>query len=204
MKKLLPLSLILFAAVVFSSCSRKEVAKQEIEGLTQHEIDSLIFGFPFYVSKAYKTNGSTTVDVLEDPNIQVYQNAVFLTFNHGTVTYYTGSKTPNTQFPATAKTYFLNMRFSRPSNLSYHWDDTKKTIVVESNGPSDLPIIASGKSAYLDTSNLNITRNYEEAKNAIIPPSMTFIYGDYTIEMKPMWVYDSAPFMEQQNYVVVF
>jgi hypothetical protein len=208
MQKLLLLASIILTAIALSCCSRKEVAAvQETSQYTLDEIDSIWRGYPFYVSKAYKITGTDTVDLLKDSIIQIYQNAVFLTFSNdfktGSITRYGGKPITHIQYPG-AKVFDLNMRFSLPTALRFHWDDAKKTIAVESGPNSDLFIIKEGKKGYLDMSKFNISRSFEEAKNAVVPKSMTFIYEDYIIEMRPMFVIGEDPIQTHHKYLVVF
>lgn len=206
MKKQFAFILIILAALTYNSCSHKTVEKEEEVGdeVTRQYIDSVIRGQNFTVSEAYKIVGKDSIDLLADPIYKAYNEAVCLTFFQGYVNFFGSKPIPNTQFPATAKTFLVNTRIMLPTNMTYSWDDTKNTYVFESNGTSSyFPIIPSGKKAYLDKSKFNLT-DYETAKNALVKPSITFDFEDYVIVMKPMWAYYQEPNQQVTKEFVVF
>ncbi|MCE6987991.1 hypothetical protein [Dyadobacter sp. CY323] len=218
MKKRLFSALTLFCACWLASCSHKTVEKEDVvaEEFDKERFYSQLGTTPFYISKAYRVVGKDTTDLLKDSIMVLYRDAVLLTFwagsgsaGVGEVKFYGGSvwKNPPFQFPAppTARAFHTNMKFSRPTSMHFNWDETKKTVVVTSSGPDDVfRMVPPGKSAYLDTSRYHYTYDFEAAK-AGVDQSMTWIYEDYTIVMKPCYVFyidpDSASW---ERGVVVF
>jgi hypothetical protein len=190
MKKLF-LFTLLCLAFMGNSCSNKEVAKQEEEDdFSMEEFNKYLRRVPFNVAKAYRVVGKDTIDLLKDPIFKAYNEAVFLTFFEGPILFYGGKPIPNTQFKASARTFTLNTRISLPTNLDYYWDENLKTVVIASTGTSSyFPIIPDGKKAMLDKSTFDLDHTFEEDQNAVKPSSMTFLFEDYVIEMRPMWQY---------------
>jgi hypothetical protein len=206
MKRLCLYSIILSIAIVSVSCNEKTVGVQDVQdGLTKKEIDSLMRPFRFTVSEAYKVNGLDTINLLDDTLFVAYNNAVCLAFWETSVLFHGGHLTTNTEFAPTAKTMYINNKIPLPAGIRFEWDNAKDTYKFESNGNSSyFPIIPAGKVAYLDKSKLNLTHNFEEAKNAVIKPSITFDYDDYIVVMKPMWYYKEDPGNTAFQYLVAF
>ncbi|MEO6288170.1 MAG: hypothetical protein ABIN80_03630 [Dyadobacter sp.] len=202
MKKLLFSALILSAALFAGSCTDKTIEKEEVaaDEFDKEKFYSQLGTVPFYISKAYRVVGQDTINVLADPLMVLYRDAVFLTFSAGSgssgvgyVQFYGGSIWTNPPFAPPARAFSTNMKFSRPTSMTFNWDDTKKTVVITSSGPDDVfHLVPPGKSAYLDTSRFHYTYDFEAAK-AGADQSMTWVYDDYTIVMKPMYIFYKSP-----------
>ena len=202
MKKLLFSALILSGAFFIGSCTDESVEKKEVvaEEFDKERFYSQIRTVPFYISKAYRVVGQDTINVLADSLKVLYRDAVYVTFQAsggsseiGYVHYYAGSAWTNPPFAPPAKAFSTEMKFSRPTNMTFNWDNTRKTVVVTSSGPDDaFRLVPPGKSAYLDTTRFHYKYDFEAAK-AGADQSMTWIYDDYTIVMKPMYIFYKHP-----------
>jgi hypothetical protein len=202
MKKLLFSALILSSAFFVGSCTDKAVEKEKVatEEFDKEKFYSQIRMVPFYISKAYRVVGQDTINVLADPLMVLYRDAVFLTFSAssgsggiGYVQFYGGSIWNNPPFAPPARAFSTNMKFSRPTSMTFGWDDTKKTIAITSSGTDEaFHLVPPGKSAYLDTSRFHYNYDFEAAK-AGADQSMTWVYDDYTIVMKPMYIFYVNP-----------
>ena len=202
MRKLLRSTFILCAALFVASCAEETVDKAKVSADTfdKERFYSQIASVPFYISQAYRVVGQDTIDVLAEPLMGLYRDAVYVTFlassgssGIGYVQYYAGSPMSNSPFAPPARAFGTNIRFSRPTNMRFNWDDTKKTVVITSLGPDQaFKLVPPGKSAYLDTSRFNYNYDFEAAK-AGADQSLTWIFEDYTIVMKPMYIYQIDP-----------
>ena len=202
MKKLLLSALILSAALFTGSCTDKTVEKAEVaaEEFDKERFYSQLGTVPFYISKAYRVVGQDTINVLQDSIMVLYRDAVYVTFwagggssDVGYVQFYSGSAWTNPPFAPPARAFGTNMKFSRPTSMTFNWDDTKKTVVITSSGSDEaFHLVPPGKSAYLDTSRFHYNYDFEAAK-AGADQSMTWIYEDYTIVMKPMYIFYKYP-----------
>lgn len=217
-KKSLNLFVFVLLAWLQYSCAEKNVAKQEKPPvkLNRDSVNALI-GHRFYVSEAYRHIGRDSVNMLEEDTIlKVFQRAVFLQFrlNEGYVNFWGGSPIPNTEMPGTALTFNLNIRIELPTGLEMHWDDEKSTVVVEAKRTGNyLPMIVPGKIAHLDPASFHIYKTLQQARDAVVKPSMKFIYEDndpklgkvtYKITLKPAYEYYRMPNQQGTAKFVVF
>lgn len=202
MKKLLLSSFILSSAFFVSSCTETKVEKQAVadQEFDKERFYGQLASVPFYISKAYRVVGQDTTNVLADSLMVLYRDAVYVTFTAssgssgiGYVQFYAGSVWTNSPFAAPARAFGTNIRFPRPTSMTFKWDDTKKTVVITSSGSDQaFHLVPPGKSAYLDTSRFNYNYDFEAAK-AGADQSMTWTYDDYTIVMKPMYIFYKNP-----------
>jgi hypothetical protein len=202
MKKLLFSALILSSAFFAGSCTDQTVEKEKVaaEEFDKEKFYSQLRTVPFYISKAYRVVGQDTINVLADPLMALYRDAVYVTFvassgsgGIGYVQYYAGSIWTNPPFAPPARAFSTNMKFSRPTSMTFNWDETRKTVVITSSGSDEaFHLVPPGKSAYLDTSRFHYNYDFEAAK-AGADQSMTWIYDDYTIVMKPMYIFYKFP-----------
>ncbi|WP_031527839.1 hypothetical protein [Dyadobacter crusticola] len=200
------LALLIFVA----SCSQDQIVHRE--AAVKLDKDSVIHqlgSHRFFISEAYRFVGSDSADLMQiDPKFDIYRKEVYLAFRtSGSVLYWFGTEIDERAQQGASYTFSMNIRIERPIGLRVHWDDEKGTAVVESEPNSPLPMIVLGKKAYLETSTYKIYPTLEEARNASVRGSATFIYEDddaklgkvtYKIKLKPMYQYYRAP--DQQNH----
>ncbi|TLV03516.1 hypothetical protein [Dyadobacter luticola] len=199
MKRLLFSTLILASVFFAISCAHKTVDKQDVavEEFDKNKFYGQLNNVPFYISQAYRVVGKDTVNVLADSIMRFYRDAVYVTFRDdngsdgiGYVQFYVGKEWDSPTIPVTppARAFYLNMKFSRSTSMTFQWDDTRKTVVVNSSGVDEaFRLVPPGKTAYLDTSRYHYKYDFEAAKTGA-DQSMTWIFEDYTIVMKPMYV----------------
>lgn len=218
MKKMILLFALLSLASLLFSCSDKPVAKQDKPPikLNKDSVNALI-GHRFYVSEAYRHVGNDSVDLFKvDTVLRIFQRAIFLQFrlNEGYVNFWGGSPIPNTEMPGNALTFGLNIRIEQPTGLEMHWDDQKSTVVVESKRTGYyLPMVIPGKTGYLDPESFRMYKTLQQARDAVIKPSMKFIYEDqdpklgkvtYKVTLKPAYEYYRQPNQQAYAKFVVF
>jgi hypothetical protein len=154
----------------------------------------------------------------EDTLLREYANAAYLNFfiskGKGHLMFHGGHPIPNTVMPSNALTFSLNIRIYLPMQMELKWDDEKGTLWVESYGiTSYLPMIVPAKKGYLDPASFLLYWSMDEAKNAVIKPSIKFIYENddpklgkvtYKVTLKPMYEYYRAPNQQGNANFVVF
>lgn len=219
--------LVLFAAMVLSAalqygCSQKEVGKQDAPEpvkLNRDSVSMMLSRRSFYVTDAWRIAGKDSVDLFkEDTLLREYANAAYLNFfiekGKGQLMFHGGKPIPNTVMPGNAKTFNLNIRIYLPTQMELKWDDEKGTLWVETIGTTSyLPMIVPAKKGYLDTSSFLIYWTLNEARDAVVKPSMKFIYEDndpklgkvtYKVTLKPMYEYYRTPNQQADADFVVF
>jgi hypothetical protein len=219
--------LILFASLVLSAalqygCSTKEVGKQDTAEpvkLNRDTVSMLLRGTSFYVTEAWQIAGKDSVDMFkEDSLLREYANAAYINFfiskGKGQLMFHGGHPIPNTVMPGNALTFSLNIRIYLPMQMELKWDDEKGTLWVESYGTTSyLPMIVPAKKGYLDPASFLLYWSMDEAKNAVIKPSIKFIYENddpklgkvtYKVTLKPMYEYYRAPYQQNDANFVVF
>ncbi|MHA4739856.1 hypothetical protein [Dyadobacter sp. MSC1_007] len=218
MKKMILLFALLLLAWLQYSCSEKHVAKHD-KVPVKLNIDSVkaALAYRFYVSEAYRHIGKDSVNLFEvDTVLRIFQRGVFLQIrvSEGYVNFWSGKPIPNTEMPGNALTFGLNVRIEQPTGLEVHWDEQKGTVVVESKRTGYyLPMVIPGKTGYLDPESFRMYRSYPEARDAVIKPSMKFIYEDqdpklgkvtYKVTLKPAYEYYRDPNQQVYAKFVVF
>lgn len=217
-KKMTNLFALLVLAWLQYACAEKHVAKQDkVPVKLNRDSVNAVIGHRFYVAEAYRHIGSDSVNMFkEDTILRAFQRAVFLQFrlNEGYVNFWGGSPITNTEMPGSALTFSLNIRIELPTGLEMHWDEEKSTVVVEAKRTGTyLPMIVPGKSAYLDPASFRIDKTLQQARDAVVKPSMKFIYDDedpklgkvtYKITLKPAYEYYRMPNQQGTAKFVVF
>jgi hypothetical protein len=218
MKKMIPLFALLLLAWLQYSCSEKHVAKHDkVPVKLNRDSVNAVLGYRFYVSEAYRHIGKDSVDLFKvDTVLRIFQRAIFLQIrlNEGYVNFWGGKPIPNTEMPGNALTFELNIRIEQPTGLEVHWDDEKGTVVVESKRTGVyLPMVIPGKTGYLDPASFRIYKTIQQARDAVIKPSMMFIYEDqdpklgkvtYKVTLKPVYEYYRQPNQQVFAKFVVF
>ena len=174
---------VVVAALIAGSCSKKEV--QAVEVSSRLNKDSLNLGV-LYVDQAYRHIGKDSVSLFEiDTIYKAYQKRVFLAFPYegeGSVWLYFGDEFLNTEIEGPARTFALFTRVSYPSGLKCEWDEAKGTLVVSSQfTPNLVRMIIPGKSAYIDPASSRIHHSLTSARQvdkAGGKSFITFIYHD--------------------------
>lgn len=211
MKKLLIFAFL--CVVVLAGCGRdnddQPDPKPEPVRLDRDTVSAWLSRSSFYITDAWRFAGKDSVDMFkEDTLLRLFANAAFLNFyiekGEGAIMFHGGgSPIPNTEIPGNALTFSLNIRIFLPTQMSVTWNEEKGTLGVETRGTTSyFPMIVPGKKGYLDPASFNVKMSAEQAKAAVVKPSMRFIYDDddpklgkvtYIITMKPMYQYYREP-----------
>lgn len=212
MKKILYISCFIMLAAWQFGCSKNEPQpdpKPEPIRLDRDTVSALLARTSFYITDAWRFSGKDSVDMFKvDTLLRFYANAVFLNFyvtkGNGQIMFHGGgSQFPNTEIPGNALTFSLNIRIFLPTEMNLKWNDEMGTLGVETmRTTSYFPMIIPGKKGYLEPASFNVGMSAEQAKNAVVKPSMRFIYEDddpklgkvtYKVTMKPMYQYYREP-----------
>ena len=214
MKKHYLLLLLWIVVLASYSCTQEKTEIKAEEPPVKEDFSSRFEGFPLRVTEAYKISGNDSLNLLSDTIIQQYRDAVCLTFREGSVYFYGSTRSTNTKFPPQAQTFSLNIRIMLPTNMNYHWDAEKETVIVNTSGLSNyFPIIPDGKQAYIDTTGNVFYKSLEEARDAVKPAQIRFIYDDvdpklgpvkYAITLRPLWFYERDPINQAYQHFVMF
>jgi hypothetical protein len=194
--------------------------KPEPIRLDKDTVSSWLARTSFYITDAWRFAGKDSVDMFKaDTLLRLYANAAFLNFyidkGNGQIMFHGGgSPIPNTEIPGNALTFSLNIRIFLPTEMNLKWSDEMGTLGVETmRTTSYFPMIIPGKKGYLDPASFNVKMSMEQAKTAVVKPSMRFIYEDddpklgkvtYKITMKPMYQYYREPGQQVSAKYVVF
>jgi hypothetical protein len=194
--------------------------KPEPIRLDKDTVSSWLARTSFYITDAWRFAGKDSVDMFKaDTLLRLYANAAFLNFyidkGNGQIMFHGGgSPIPNTEIPGNALTFSLNIRIFLPTEMNLKWSDEMGTLGVETmRTTSYFPMIIPGKKGYLDPAGFNVKMSMEQAKTAVVKPSMRFIYEDddpklgkvtYKITMKPMYQYYREPGQQVSAKYVVF
>jgi hypothetical protein len=204
MKRFLSIGCFVLLAAWQFGCSKNDPLHDPEPEPVKLNRDSVEFAthYPLYLAEAYRFKNGDSVDIMkETPAFGNYRNSVSLQFYHdvGYINFWTITALQNTEFPGTAKTFWMQIKTNQPTGLEMAWDDEKGTLVVESKRASmHLPMIILGKKAYLETSTFKHYRTWQEAQAATVKPRMVFIYDDedpklgkvtYKITLKPLYQY---------------
>ncbi|MCF0052163.1 hypothetical protein LXM25_19000 [Dyadobacter sp. LJ53] len=215
MKRIFPAIVIWTIVLTNFSCSNvtTETVIPKVSNDTGPFEQKQFENYPMRVTDAYRIVGGDSLNLLADTIIQQYRDAVCLVFREGYVYFYGSSSIPNTKFPAHAQTFSLNIKIMLPTNMKYHWNTEKQTLIVRSSGSSSyFPIIPDGKEAYIDTTGVFFHKSMEEAQNSGKREQIRFIFNDvdprlgavsYHITMRPLWFYEREPFdLAHQRFVM--
>lgn len=201
MKSWLPYFRILLAFTVFQSCTNNVVESVKKVEPSKEDILANLHQNLFQVITAYRIEGNDTINMLTDGNYE-FRKTTYLVFKNNFVYFCTGFSSPNTMFPASAKTFAVGRKIELPVNLQYEWDENRGTIKVSSYGQSSFfKMIKEGQKGYLETDNLILYKTRDEAQAGVQPENMTFTYVDqaspkditYKISVKPMWSFIKEP-----------
>jgi hypothetical protein len=180
------------------SCSDQNVILQKA-ALSKEEVLSTLGNNTFHITKVERKTGNEITDLTQSPDVEVYRKDMFFTFRSGFISFYSGQKLIDDQFPPTAQTFELQSRIAYPTQIQYYWDDARNTVAAYAPGESSyirpLPVKTT---AFLDVSSIVQYKNIEEAKTAAVPPSLKFTYSmfdkdlgevTYVFTLKPIWFY---------------
>jgi hypothetical protein len=213
MKKLLLFAFLCIAGTAQFSCSNDDKdqpdPKPEPVRLDRDTVSSWLARNSFFITDAWRFAGKDSVDMYKvDTLLPLYAKAAILNFyiqkGSGEIMFHGGaSQIPNTDIPGNALTFNLNIRIFLPTQMVLKWDEEKGTLGVETRATTSyFPMIVPGKKGYLDPASFNVKMSMEQAKTAVVKPSMRFIYEDddpklgkvtYKITMKPMYQYYREP-----------
>ena len=203
MKKYICFLLFFGSIYVIASCSKTKEETVVEPAKVAEDITPLLENYPMRVTDAYRIIGNDSLNLLSDTIYQQYRDAVFLTFRENGVYFYSGNRITNTKFPPNAQTFSLNIKIMLPTNMDYHWDQEQGKVIVTTSGLSSyFPIIPDGKKAYLDTTGTRLYKTFEEARDAVKPAQIRFIYDDvdpklgavkYAVTLRPLWFYERVP-----------
>jgi hypothetical protein len=223
MKKLLLFLLLFAAGLAQIGCSKDDKEqpdpKPEPVRLDRDTVTKYISRHSFYITDAWRFAGRDSVNMFkEDTLLKLFANAAFLNFfiskGEGPIMFHGGHATANTSMPGNALTFNLNIRIFLPTQMRTSWDEEKGTLRIETIGTTSyFPMIMPGKVGYLDTSNFDVKMTLDQAKVAVVKPSMRFIYDNddpklgkvtYKITLKPLYEYYRAPNQQGDANFVVF
>jgi hypothetical protein len=181
------------------SCSDQNVILQKA-ALSKEEVLSSLENNTLHITKVERKTGDEITDLTQSLDIDVYRKDMFFIFRGGFISFYTGHETIDDQFPPTAQTFTLQTRIAYPAQIQYYWDEARNTVAAYAPGESSyirpLPVKTT---AFLDVSSIVQYKNIEEAKAALIPPSLKFTYSmpdknlgevTYVFTLKPVWFYE--------------
>lgn len=213
MKKLLLFAFLCIVGAGMSACGKKDNdqpdPRPEPVRLDRDTVSSWLARNSFFITDAWRFAGKDSVDMYKvDTLLPLYAKAAILNFyiekGAGSIMFHGGAREfPNTEIPGNARTFDLNIRIFLPTEMNLVWDEEKGTLGVETaRTTSYFPMIIPGKKGYLDPASFNVKMSAEQAKAAVVKPSMKFIYEDddpklgkvtYKITMKPMYQYYREP-----------
>ena len=210
--------LLLFAFLCVAGATMCGCGRESKEGpdprpepvrLDRDTVSSWLARSSFFITDAWRFAGKDSVDMYKvDTLLPLYANAAFLNFyiekGNGQIMFHGGGREfPNTEIPGNARTFSLNIRIFLPTQMGLKWNDEKGTLEVETLATTSyFPMIVPGRKGYLDPASFNVKMSAEQAKSAVVKPSMRFIYEDddpklgkvtYKITMKPMYQYYREP-----------
>ncbi|WP_342088304.1 hypothetical protein [Dyadobacter sp. OTU695] len=223
MKRYLSIGCFLLLAAWQFGCSKnnpKPAPEPEPIRLDRDTVSSWLARSSFYITDAWRFAGKDSVDMFKaDTLLKLYANAAFLNFyiskGDGQIMFHGGgSPIPNTEIPGNALTFSLNIRIFLPTEMNLKWNEEMGTLGVETaRTTSYFPMIVPGKKGYLEPGSFNVKMSMEQAKAAVVKPSLRFIYEDddpklgkvtYKITMKPMYQYYREPGQQVSAKYVVF
>lgn len=213
MKKLLLFAFLCVAGLAQLGCGKDNNVqpdpKPEPVRLDRDTVSLWLARSSFFITDAWRFAGKDSVDMYKvDTLLPLYAKAAILNFyiekGSGSIMFHGGaSQFPNTEIPGNALTFNLNIRIFLPTEMNLTWNEEMGTLNVETRAKTSyFPMIVPGKKGYLDPASFNVKMSAEQAKSAIVKPSMKFIYEDddpklgkvtYKITMKPMYQYYREP-----------
>lgn len=212
-----PFALTLLAgfilAGVLSGCKQDTPEKEETDTWDEAAVKNVLRKTMWRVEKVFKVTGSDIVDLEKDPDFDNryfnYRKSILLAFNDtGVNLLESHPMTGNPKFREGAETYEFTDRLTRPTNVSYEWDDSRHTIVATSGQPAGFLDVPVGFAGVLDKSGIVTYSSYQEEEQSTKSSGIVFEVeagsSVYQYHLKPVWYYETRPDATNTYRYVVF
>lgn len=209
-------TLILLAGVLaigLAGCRHQAPEPEETDDWGKDTVYHVLKKTMWRVEKVFRVTGSDVVDLEKDPGFDNrYFNArksVLLSFQDEDVAMLESQPMKgNPKFREGAETYEFTNRLTRPTNVTYKWDDTLNTIVAKSESPKGFLDVPEGFSGVLDKSSIVTYGSYQEEeqsnKSSVLIFEVKAGSSIYRYHLKPVWYYETAPLSTNTYRYVVF
>ncbi len=213
-----PFALALLAGSILvgglSGCKQETPEKEETDIWDKSAVEHVLKKTMWRVEKVFKVTGSEVVDLENDPGFDNkyfdYRKSILLTFNDtGVDMLESQPMTGSPKFREGAETYEFTNRLTRPTNVSYQWDDTRQTMIAKSGSPAGFLDVPVGFSGVLDKSSIVTYSTYQEEEQAEKSSGIVFEVETgnsvvYKYYLKPVWYYETTPDATNMYRYVVF
>lgn len=212
-----PFALTLLAGFMLAcglaGCKQETPEKEETDIWGKDAVDQVLRKTMWRVEKVFKVTGTDVVDLENDPGFDNqyfnYRKSILLDFNDtGVDVLESQPMKGNPKFREGAETYEFTNRLTRPTNVSYQWDDSRQTVVAKSEGAKGFLDVPAGFSGVLDKSSIVTYSTYQEEEQAEKPSGLVFEVeagsSVYKYYLKPVWYYETAPVVTNTYRYVVF
>lgn len=198
-------------AMLLGCSKKKEQTPVPAEpALTEEDVMPFLRLDVYQVAEWYSVKGQDTAFLSRDSVYEsAFVKAVFLQFGDGHVFYYSGYEFPNTEFIGVARTFYVNRKFLRESNMTYSWDQTMRRLVIKTDKSQGMvPFLKPDLEVSMDASGFNIIKDLDLPYLKHQSGSMRFTYQENgrtnTLILKQMWGYPRHNVESHSDNYVVF
>ncbi len=196
-----------------TGCKQNTPEKEETDIWDEAAVEHVLRKTMWRVEKVFRVTGSEVVDLENDPGFDNKyfdaRKSLLFSFNDtGIDVLESQPMKGDPKFREGAETYEFTNRLTRPTNVSYEWDDTRQTVIAKSEGARGFLDVPAGFTGVLDKSSIVTYSTYQEEEQSEKPSGLVFEVeagsSVYKYYLKPVWYYETAPVVTHIYRYVVF